>query len=218
MLKRIWRWFWASWLRLPVVAALVAITLVGGAMGGVLHGFGQVDGAAPADVIVVLGAGLEPDGQPTAATARRARHGAALYHAGYAPAVICSGGYAVDRPIAEAEGCARVLRAVGVPDAAIWLETRSKSTEENAHYSGMIMAEQSWRTALVVSDRYHLFRAHMLFASQGVPVAGISPAQATTGPISIYEYAYGVRREVIGLYWQGFKTLFNLPYTHVNFF
>ncbi|MBN2471905.1 MAG: YdcF family protein [Anaerolineae bacterium] len=215
---RIWRWFWRSPLRLPVLAGIAAIGLVALAMGLALHAFGQVNSAAPADVIVVLGAGLEPDGQPSGATARRARHAAALYHAGAAPALICSGGYALDWPLPEATGCAAVLRDEGVPEAAIWLEAQAKSTEENAIYSGALMAAQGWRSALVVSDRYHLLRAQLLFAQQGVPVAGFSPAQETSGPISVYEYGYSLRREITALYWQGFKTLFNLPYTYVPFF
>ncbi len=213
-----WRWFWRSPLRLPVLAGIAAVALVALAMGVALHVTGRMDGAAPADVIVVLGAGLEPDGQPSGATTRRARHAAALYHAGAAPAVICSGGYALDWPLPEAAGCAAVLQAAGVPEAAIWLEAQAKSTEQNALYSGALMAAQGWRSALVVSDRYHLLRAQLLFAQRGVPVAGFSPAQETTGPISVYEYGYGLRREVIALYWQGFKTLFGLPYTYVPFF
>lgn len=214
---RLWSWFWGHWVRLPVLACLAAVTLVALATAAALHISGSVDEAAPADVIVVLGAGVEEDARATEATTRRAAHAAALFHAGYAPAVICSGGFAIDRPISEAEACASVLVGLGVPRRAIWIEDQSKSTEENALYTRVLMAGQGWQRAVIVTDSFHVLRARLLFERYGVTVAGLSPAQVTTGPLPLADYLWQLRREVMGLFWEGFKTIFGLPFTRVDF-
>lgn len=187
------------WLIMAVVIALAII------------GYGQVSHERDADVIIVLGAGLRRDGRPGPALIRRAEEGARLYREGYATNVICTGAIPRFANRAEAEGCADVLRENGVPDSAIVLETRSRSTEENAAYSLEIMNEQGWELALVVSDGYHLLRARWIFADQGV--------EAYTVPASrqprTFDLATALAREVVAVHWQVFKTVLNLPYTFV---
>ena len=117
-------------------------------------------------MIIVLGSGLNPDLTPGPALTRRAERAAELWKAGYAPAIICSGGYTTSAIRSEAFGCGQVLRANGVPLDAIILEARSRSTEENALYSHEIMQDHGWTTALVVSDGYHLLRATWIFSLQ----------------------------------------------------
>lgn len=173
--------------------------------------YGQTDRAQPADVIIVLGSGLRrEDLQPGPALTRRSVRGAELFHAGFAPAIICSGGYPGMASRSEADGCAQVLRENGVPDAAIILEERSRSTEENAAYSHEIMQEHGWKTALVVSDGYHLLRATWIFSSDGV---SFSTSPAATPPF--FDALTATAREVVALHWQAFKTVLGLPYTFV---
>jgi uncharacterized SAM-binding protein YcdF (DUF218 family) len=74
------------------------------------------------------------------------------------------------------------------------------------------MEANGWRTALVVSDRYHLLRANWLFTSAGIPVITTPSTVAYLGPLN---YARNVAREVAALEWQMFANLFNLPFTHV---
>ncbi len=173
--------------------------------------YGETERADSADVIVVLGAGLRRDGQPGPALIRRATHAAILYAQGYAPRIICSGGFPLRTiPHSEAEACRDVLVERGVPSAAIVLEEQSRSTEENAVYTKAIMEANGWQTAVVVSDPYHMFRAGIIFAQVGVNhtlSAGVSP------PLSAYVPA--VAREVVALHWQLLKTILNLPYTYV---
>ncbi len=175
--------------------------------------YGQTDRAQPADVIIVLGSGLNRDLTPGPALTRRAEHAADLWKAGYAPAIICAGGYTAGLSRAEASGCADVLRANGIPASAITLEDRSRSTEENALYSHEIMQDRGWTTALVVSDGYHLLRATWIFSLQDFQFT-TSPAARQPPPIDLVN---AVAREVVALHWQAFKTLFHLPYTYVPY-
>lgn len=199
-----------KWLRRGVIAGSVWLA-VAVALSVLVVAYGEVERAQPADVIIVLGAGLRPDGAPSAALRRRASHAATLYERGYAPRLLCSGGYPSAR-IQRSEGnaCREVLLELGIPDHAIFIEERSRSTEENAVYSKQVMEQNGWQTALVVSDPYHLFRAGIIFTQVGVSHSvspGVSPALGHYGPAVI--------REVVALHWQLLKTILNLPYTYV---
>jgi len=177
----------------------------------VIVAYGETDRAERADVIIVLGAGIRMDGRPGPGLLRRATHAAILYEQGYADNVICAGGFptrGVQR--SEADACREVLEARGVPRAAIYLEESSRSTEENAVYSKIIMEENGWQRALVVSDPYHLLRANVIFNQAGVTHTS-SPAVSP----SLGQYAPSVIREVVALHWQVFKTVLNLPYSYV---
>lgn len=185
------RWRWV----LRTCGALALIWLSGAAILAMhIVRYGAIDRARSADVIVVLGGG-------DTGTARRAEHAAVLYRAGYAPYVLCTGGAAVPAGRTEAERCAQVMAAQGVPLAAIWREESSRSTAENARATATLMAAQGWRDAVLVSDDFHLWRARWLFEREGVRVYP-SPAQRTTGPLSADEELYAVLRELAAWSWQ----------------
>ena len=101
-------------------------------------------------------------------------------------------------------------RENGVPAEAILIEDRSRSTEENALYSDEIMRAHGWKTALLVSDGYHLLRATWIFSNEGIPFT-TSPAASPP----LLDLAVAVVREVVALHWQVFKTLLGLPVTYV---
>lgn len=176
-----------------------------------IHVYGQVDEAQNADVIVVLGAGLRYDGTAGPALVRRSIHAADLYHAGYAPAIICTGGTGDwGRPESEAGACRDVLIDYGVPEDAIYMEQTSRSTEENALNVRPILEQNGWNTVLLVSDKYHMLRAQWIFNSVGISIIP-SP---TVNP-SIPTYLISVAREVAALHWQAAKTLLGIPLTNL---
>ena len=179
----------------------------------VINAYGQVDHAQPADVIIVLGAGLRADNTPGPALTRRSLHAAHLWQQGLAPVIICTGGKPGNRTRPEADACAELLRADGVPAEAIVQEDESRSTEENALYTKTLMEARGWHTAILVSDGYHLFRAQHLFSGQGIPVY-TSPV--TEDAPSGLEYAVFIGREIAALHWQILKEIFNIPVTYVQ--
>ncbi|MDZ4766067.1 MAG: YdcF family protein [Chloroflexota bacterium] len=173
--------------------------------------YGSVDRAQRADVIVILGSGLQSNNRPGPAMIRRVGRGAELWHAGYAPLIICSGGYGLNRTRSEADACAELLRELGVAPEAILLEEHSRSTEENAIFTREIMAARGLSSALIVSDGYHLLRAGWIFSSQGYSFAFSRPE---TDPPFV-NHVQSVAREVVALHWYALKTLLNLPVTYV---
>ncbi len=206
------RWFWglARWGRLLALALIlwlwVVLVLV-----IVIDGYGRVDRAQPADVIIVLGAGLRRDNTPGPALYRRTDQAAKLWREGYAPHLLCTGGRPMNRLRSEADACAELLRAAGVPAEAISLEENSRSTEENAIHSRAILQANGWQTAIIVSDGYHLFRAYRLFRNEGLLVV-TSPA--VDPPLNIW--LPSLSREVLAFHWQLLKEAFNLPVTYVQ--
>lgn len=181
-----------------VVLALLMVGAVGLlALTGLMLAVGARDEARPADVIVVLGAG-------EVGTERRAAHGVARYHEGIAPWLLCSGGYRHRNGMSEAELCASLARQAGVPPSAILLEPESRTTEQNAQHAAQIMRERGWRSAVVVSDGYHLLRARWLFEREDV-IVWTSPASGPGGAGTLFDKVYYVARELGALIYQGGK-------------
>ena len=199
------------WVRLSIVALVVFLAL-GTALAVYVYTYGQADHAAQADVIVILGGGTEADGSASPATTRRVIHAAALYQRGLAPWLLCTGGYTGNHPQSEARACADLAQRAGVPVAAILMEENSTSTEENAIETRKVLQTRNLKTALVVSDNFHLYRAEMLFRVYGMSVF-VSPAQVTNGPLEWWRAISDSYREAAALTWYVFKTALGLPLT-----
>jgi uncharacterized SAM-binding protein YcdF (DUF218 family) len=202
------------WRRVLLVSFVLwsAVSLV---LAVVVHTYGYADHIQQADVIIVLGAGLNRNNTPSPAHRVRTNRAGELWEAGYAPTIICTGGTPGWATRSEADACREILMARGIPESAIILEERSRSTEENALYAREIMSAHSWQTAVVVSDRYHLLRANWLFSNVGITTY-TSPA--SIGYLTLPQYAGRLLREVLALEWQAVKDVFNLPFTYVPLF
>ena len=188
----------SAWLGLAVIIA-------------VIDAYGVVDHAQPADVIVVLGSQVYPGGRAGPSLERRAQHTAVLYRRGLADHIICSGGVG-DNPPSEAEVVCERIVELGVPPGAVIYETRSHSTEENAAYSAAIMRHRGWRSAIIVSDGFHMLRAAWMFERAGV-IAHPSPAQVTAGPMNLIERFGREAREAGGLVWYGLRVVLGIDLT-----
>lgn len=121
--------------------------------------------------ILILGAAVWRDG-PSPTLRRRTLHGAALFHAGRGDVVIPCGGLGRFPP-SEAEAMAAMLRAAGVPDAAIRLEDTSTNTVENIRNAVALLGSK--RDVLIVSDAYHLPRARLIARREGLRVSVSAP-------------------------------------------
>lgn len=156
-----------------VVVALLAggVLLPMAVLIGFLDGYGQQDRTQKADVIVVLGAQVRPDGSAGIGLRLRTLHALHLYRKGIAPKIICTGGVG-DNPPAEAEVAAKLLMTKGVPRKDVVLENSSTSTWENAINAAKICKARHWKRVVVVSDPFHLWRAERNFRHQGVLAFG----------------------------------------------
>ena len=130
--------------------------------------------AAPA--MVVLGGGITPASVDHAlpglsAAADRVWHAARIFRAGKAPWVVLSGGAdAAAHITSEAQAMAQLLAELGVPPAAMWLEERSRNTEENARFTAELLQARGIQQVLLVTSALHMQRALAHFRAQGLDV------------------------------------------------
>jgi uncharacterized SAM-binding protein YcdF (DUF218 family) len=111
------------------------------------------------DAIIVLGCRVFPSGEPSTALRERVKLAVSLFDSKRAQLLITTGGTG-DSGHAEAEVAARLAIELGVPRAAIHMESRSTSTQENARYCAMQVPA---RNVLLVTDAYHCWRARKVF-------------------------------------------------------
>jgi uncharacterized SAM-binding protein YcdF (DUF218 family) len=154
---------------------------------------GRVDGARSDDVIVVLGARVEPDGQPGPDLSRRTEHAVELWQGGYAPAIICSGGFR-NEPLSSAAVCRRYAISLGVPSGVVFVADGTTNTVEDAQAAARVMGDHGWHSALLVSHPLHLYRARWLFQQAGVS-ADTSPTSTDTEAIDLPVRVWYAARE-----------------------
>ncbi len=106
--------------------------------------------------------------RPSPALLRRVECGIARFFRGDAPILLLCGGGPGGRP--EAAAMRDIAIAAGVPERAILLEPRSRNTFENAVETSRLMRSKGLKSLVLVSDRYHLPRAALLFRHAGVTV------------------------------------------------
>lgn len=132
-----------------------------------------------ADVIVVLGGGTKTAEYPrptveVSEAGDRTLYAAWLYHQGVAEHLLLTGGHVFTSTLAteppEAEDMLTIMQMLDVPDEAIWLETKSRNTYENALYSRPLLAEKGINTILLVTSAIHMPRSVAIFEKQGFTV------------------------------------------------
>ncbi len=153
----------------------------------------------PAAVIVVLGHPANADGSPSPAMVEQATLAAALYRAGLAPALLFTGG-AVHNEHAEAQVMAALAVRLGVPAAAIAVETQARDTFENARHCRQIMQGRGWQDAIVVTTPYHVRRASHIFHLTGIPHQ-MAYAQPSYQTASWSERLHALRYDLLGQGW-----------------
>lgn len=171
-----------------IYAARIAYGIVHASNGDVLR---------KADAIVVFGA-AEYAGRPSPVLKARLDHALALYQQGLSPVVITTGGAGLD-PVYSEGGVGRdYLRKHGVPDVSLIGETQGNDTAESSDRVGTIMHKNHMRTALVVSDAYHIFRIKQMMMTEGVQAFGAP--RPDSKPKTRWGRIVGVGREVVS-YW-----------------
>lgn len=115
-----------------------------------------------ADAILVLGS----------SDLRKAEYAAELYHAGWAPLLIFSGGEGRTTTglwgMSEAEKFASVAMERGVPKEAILLETKSTNTGENIQFTRQLLEEKGieLKKIIVTQKPYMERRTYATFMKQ----------------------------------------------------
>ncbi len=160
--------------------------------------------------MVVLAGGLRtvdpevPLGERlNAATTQRVLTAGRLWHEHEVGVVIITGASPSDTA-----SMAAMLATLGVPEAIVVQESRSRDTRENALHSAEILAARGIDTAVVVTSAVHMRRATRAFSRAGVHVIPAAAEIRALGPIGVdsllpssagIERAHASIHEMLGL-------------------
>lgn len=129
--------------------------------------FGANSKPKKSDVIIVLGCAVYGK-FPSPFFKERLNEALRLYNEGYAKYIIVSGGKGEGEFISEAEAGKEYLVKKGVPAKFILLENKSFSTYENLLFSKKLMEKYSLKTAVIVSNKFHLKRSSIIAKKIGI--------------------------------------------------
>jgi uncharacterized SAM-binding protein YcdF (DUF218 family) len=120
---------------------------------------------------------VQPDSiLPLNRAANRFAAALTLYHAGHLRHILVSGGTSriTGGYPAEAPEARRMLLQNGVPDSAIWIESGSRNTMENALYTKRLLDSiaPAGGRRLLITSAWHLPRASRCFEQAGLPCEG----------------------------------------------
>lgn len=171
--------------RRAICAVCVAGALVAGGLCGLIFSAAAATPPAGLDALVVLGAGLRPDGTPSEALAYRLD--AALDYLEDNPDTVCvvSGGQGLGESRTEAGAMYDYLLEHGLEAARVTREDRSTSTAENVRNSAGLLEPDS--SVGIVTNDFHLYRALRIAEKNGL--AGTSGLAAPSNPLYLPQSA-----------------------------
>ncbi len=123
-----------------------------------------------ADCILVLGAGITPDGRPSYMLRDRLDKGIELYEAGVAPKLLLSGDNGQER-YDEVNAMKQYVLERGIPETDIFLDHAGFSTYESMYRAKAVFQVEN---AIVVTQKYHLYRSLYIAEQLGLETTGIS--------------------------------------------
>jgi uncharacterized SAM-binding protein YcdF (DUF218 family) len=131
----------------------------------VAHGTRRERATVPVDAIVILGAAVRPDGTPSESLRARVNGALEAWRDGLAPRIVCTGAHHA-RPPGEAVVAAGLLRDAGVPEHALALEDKSRTTLGNLRFARGLLHGARPRI-LVVTEPFHMGRALRIAREEG---------------------------------------------------
>ncbi len=159
--------------------------------------FGLHDRIEPADVLVVFGNTVYPDGTLSPRLQARLDRAIALARAEVGDYILVSGSLGKEG-VEESEAMKKYLLAHSIPADRILQDPHGINTEETAKQTMELLKEKNLTSVLLVSQFFHLARAQVAFHRVGISVVGHVHAEYYEG-----RDLYALLREVVALpvYW-----------------
>lgn len=120
------------------------------------------------DAIVILGAGLKPDGTPSHMLEDRLKAAIAMYREGISQTLILSGDNSGE-DYNEVLAMERYCLDADIPSEAIVLDGAGFSTYETMHN---VVRERKYERIVIVTQEYHLYRAVYIARRMGADADG----------------------------------------------
>ena len=169
-----------KWLRITLAVCLALAVLGAAAVFGVdawVRGSTEASILAPeetallegVDCIIVLGCQVKDDGRLSHMLEDRVKRGVALYHDGAAPKLLMSGDHGQE-DYDEVAAMKRYAVENGVPVADVFMDHAGFSTYETMYRAKAIFGAEK---VLIVTQRYHLYRALYIARQLGMEAYGV---------------------------------------------
>ncbi|MEA4986840.1 MAG: YdcF family protein [Anaerovorax sp.] len=129
--------------------------------------FSGIDQLVKTDAAIVLGAAVWED-EPSPVFRERINHAIWLYENDYVDKIIFTGGKGKGSQFAESEVGRNYAIEKNVNAEDIFIESKSKITEENIRNAYKIIQEKGFTTCTIVSDPLHMKRAMLMAENTGI--------------------------------------------------
>lgn len=149
----------------------------------------------PADTAIILGCKVCGE-SPSVLLRRRIAAGINLYKRGFVKYIIASGGQGSGEKISEAECIKRYLIQRGIPGSLIYKDDKSINTMENLENSKKIMQDKNLRTAIVVTNPFHLYRSLKIAKDLKIDAQGAASGMQN---IEFTCYIHSYSREAVSI-------------------
>lgn len=123
-----------------------------------------------AEIIVVLGGGIDRARFLSPQSAQRLLRGVQLYYAGWAPKILFAGGDAAQIGIPEALVFAQEARKLRIPEQDILVEKNAQHTRDQVLEIKKMAVKNKWQNLLIVTSYIHMKRGLLAFENMGLKV------------------------------------------------
>lgn len=162
----------AHLLRLAAFCVLLGMVCYLGVVAMVCYREKHIPPMEDYDAIIVLGAQVKPDGEPSLQLQWRIDAAAEAWQKHPCLIVTC-GAQGSNEPAPEAQVMRDELIRQGVPEEYILVEDQSFNTRQNIAHAASLLEEQNASRVLIVTSDYHLPRAMAMAEDAGLEASGM---------------------------------------------
>lgn len=162
----------AMLLKLALFCVLLGIVFYLGVVGMVVYRQNHLPDVGDYDAIIVLGAQVKPDGEPSLQLQWRIDAAVEAWKEHNCIIVTC-GAQGGNEPAPEAHVMRDELIRQGVPEEYILVEDQSFNTRQNINHAVSLLEGREVRRVLIVTSDYHLARAMAIAEDAGLDATGV---------------------------------------------
>jgi len=159
-------------LKLGMICILLGVLFYLGVVAMVCYREKNIPPVGEYDAIIVLGAQVKPDGEPSLQLQWRIDAAAKAWHERNALIVVC-GAQGSNEPAPEAHVMRDELVKQGVPEDMILMDDQSFNTRQNIAHAVQLLEGRDADHVLVVTSDYHLPRAMAIAEDAGLDASGL---------------------------------------------
>ena len=159
-------------MKLAMLLVLLGILFYLGVVAMVVYRTNNVPAAGEYDAIIVLGAQVKPDGEPSIQLQWRLDAAYKAWQERNCLVVVC-GAQGANEPATEASVMKAELVRQGVPEESILMDDKSFNTRQNINNAISLMEGRGVDRVLIVTSDYHLPRSMALAEDAGLEASGV---------------------------------------------